>query len=72
MAVDKLRRAVEQAKIGLSSQQEVELRVDDLYMGKGLRRTMTRGEAEKIWAELFERAMWPVDQVGPQQTRDER
>ena len=63
VAVDKLRRAVEHAKIGLSTHDAVDIKVVDFYLGKGINRRMTRGEAETIWADLFERAIWPVDQV---------
>ena len=37
--------------------------IPQFYAGKALQHTLTRGEAERVWGTLFERALWPVQQV---------
>mmetsp|Transcript_37312 Transcript_37312/g.88155 ORF Transcript_37312/g.88155 Transcript_37312/m.88155 type:complete len:441 (-) Transcript_37312:79-1401(-) len=62
-AVDKVRHAAEEAKLALSSKESVNIQVEDLREGKGLKRTVTRKDAEKVWEQLMIRAIWPVQQV---------
>ena len=54
---------VELAKIELSGAAEATVAVPALAGGAGLERRITRAAAEAVWAELFERAVWPVEQV---------
>jgi heat shock protein 5 len=62
-AVDTLRNAVEEAKISLSSQEKATVSIPHFYAGKPLTHTLTRGEVERVWGPLLERAIWPVQQV---------
>mmetsp|Transcript_63860 Transcript_63860/g.157140 ORF Transcript_63860/g.157140 Transcript_63860/m.157140 type:complete len:438 (+) Transcript_63860:257-1570(+) len=63
IAVDQLRRQVEAAKIALSNADEARVSLSNLYKGKDFSRVLTREQAEKIWGDLFVRAMWPIEQV---------
>jgi heat shock protein 5 len=62
-AIDKLRNAVESAKIKLSTGDTAVVQIPNFYKGKALRHTLGRAEVEREWGTLFERAIWPVKQV---------
>jgi heat shock protein 5 len=62
-AVDRLRNAVELAKIELSSGDKAFVHVPNFYKGEAVRYTLSRAEVEREWGTLFERAIWPVKQV---------
>jgi len=62
-AVDTLRHQAERMKLALSDEQQVDVSVDNFFQGKPLAKHVTRQEAERVWDDLFARAMWPVEQV---------
>mmetsp|Transcript_46649 Transcript_46649/g.116875 ORF Transcript_46649/g.116875 Transcript_46649/m.116875 type:complete len:437 (+) Transcript_46649:304-1614(+) len=62
-SVDALRRALEEAKISLSSQQSATIDIPNFFHGHHLHRVLTKTQAEEIWGDLFVRAMWPIEQV---------
>ena len=62
-AVDTLRNAVEVAKITLSTQDRAVVDIPQFYAGKALTHTLQRSEVHSVWGTLFERAIWPVQQV---------
>ena len=62
-AVERLRIAVEAAKVELSSASSTRVHVADLLEGQPLARELTRWDAERIWDPLFRRALWPVEQI---------
>lgn len=62
-AIDTLRNAVEGAKITLSSEDKASVNLPNFYQGKSFSHTLQRAEVERVWGSLFERAIWPVQQV---------
>ena len=54
---------MELAKIELSDSDAVTVAVPALAGGVALERRLTRAAAEAVWVDLFERAVWPVEQV---------
>jgi len=62
-AIDTLRNAVEAAKVKLSASESATVHVPGLYKGRAFERRLQRSEVERVWGKLFERALWPVQQV---------
>jgi endoplasmic reticulum chaperone BiP len=59
-AVGKLRREVERAKKGLSSQHQVKIEIESFFNGKDLSETLTRAKFEEINLDLFKKTLEPV------------
>lgn len=62
-AIDRLRNAVEEAKVMLSSSLSATVDLPQFHQGHALRHMLTREVVEGVWGALFERARWPVHQV---------
>ncbi|KAG5646814.1 78 kDa glucose-regulated protein [Asterophora parasitica] len=62
-AMGKLKRAVEQAKRTLSTQQSVKVEIEAFEGGNDFSETLTRAKFEELNADLFKRTMTPVAQV---------
>lgn len=58
--ISALRRAAEQAKISLSSSQEVQIRVPSLYKGLPLSASLSRAEYEKLTRPALQRMVRPI------------
>lgn len=62
-ATQKLRREVEKAKRGLSSQHQARIEIESLYDGEDFSETLTRARFEELNMDLFRSTMKPVNQV---------
>ncbi|KAK3088013.1 hypothetical protein FSP39_013455 [Pinctada imbricata] len=62
-AVQKLRREVEKAKRGLSTQHQARIEIESLYDGEDFSETLTRARFEELNMDLFRSTMKPVKQV---------
>jgi heat shock protein 5 len=59
----KLKRAVEQAKRTLSSQQSARIEIEGFEGGNDLSETLTRAKFEELNIDLFRKTMRPVEQA---------
>jgi len=62
-AMGKLKRAVENAKRTLSTQQNVRLEIESFENGNDLSESLTRAKFEEINMDLFRKTLKPVEQV---------
>jgi len=62
-AIQKLRRATENAKRQLSSQHQVTLEIESFHDGSDLTETLTRAKFEELNADLFKKTLKPVQNV---------
>jgi heat shock protein 5 len=62
-AMGKLKRAVENAKRTLSSQQSVKMDIESFENGNDFSETLTRAKFEELNMDLFRKTMKPVEQV---------
>jgi heat shock protein 5 len=62
-AMGKLKRAVENAKRTLSSQQSVKIDIESFENGNDFSETLTRAKFEELNMDLFRKTMKPVEQV---------
>ncbi|KAF6760079.1 heat shock protein [Ephemerocybe angulata] len=62
-AMGKLKKAVENAKRGLSAQQSVKIEIEGFEGGRDLSEVLTRAKFEELNVDLFRRTMKPVEQA---------
>jgi len=62
-AMGKLKKAVENAKRTLSSQQSTKIEIESFENGNDFSETLTRAKFEELNIELFKKTMKPVEQV---------
>lgn len=62
-AMGKLKKAVENAKRTLSTQQSTKIEIDSFENGHDFSDTLTRAKFEELNMELFKKTMKPVEQV---------
>lgn len=62
-ALGKLKKAVEDAKRTLSTQQSTRLEIEAFERGNDFSETLTRAKFEEINMDLFKRTMAPVERV---------
>ncbi|KIY71076.1 heat shock protein 70 [Cylindrobasidium torrendii FP15055 ss-10] len=62
-AMGKLKKAVENAKRALSTQQSTRIEIDSFEGGKDYSETLTRAKFEELNMDLFRKTMKPVEQV---------
>ena len=62
-ALQKLRKAAEQAKISLSTTTSTKINIDALFQGQDFSTTLTRATFERLCADLFRKTLIPVRQV---------
>ena len=62
-AMGKLKKAVEDAKRVLSTQQSTDIEIESFENGNDFSETLTRAKFEELNLELFKKTMKPVDQV---------
>lgn len=62
-AMGKLKKAVENVKRSLSSQQSARLEIESFEGGRDLTEVVTRAKFEELNADLFRRTMKPVEQA---------
>jgi len=62
-SIQKLRKAVEQAKRALSTSQQVKVEVESLYDGDDFAETLSRAKFEELNIDLFKKTLGPVAQV---------
>ncbi|KAL0221382.1 hypothetical protein RCL1_001236 [Eukaryota sp. TZLM3-RCL] len=62
-SIQKLRRAVENAKKALSNKHSERIEIDSLYDGIDFSYTLTRAKFEELNADLFKRTLKPVERV---------
>jgi hypothetical protein len=62
-AMGKLKRAAEQAKRTLSSQQSVRVEIESFESGNDLSESLTRAKFEELNIDLFRKTMRPVEQA---------
>ncbi|KAF9484523.1 heat shock protein 70 [Pholiota conissans] len=62
-AMGKLKKAVENAKRTLSTQQSTKIEIDSFENGNDFSDTLTRAKFEELNMELFKKTMKPVEQV---------
>jgi heat shock protein 5 len=62
-ALGKLKKAVENAKRTLSSQQSASIEIESFEGGKDFSETLTRAKFDQLNMDLFKRTMKPVEQV---------
>jgi len=62
-ALQKLRREVEKAKRGLSSQHQVKLEIESLFDGEDFSESLTRAKFEELNMDLFRATLKPVQKV---------
>lgn len=62
-AMGKLKKAVENAKRGLSAQQSVKIEIEGFEGGRDLSEVLTRAKFEELNVDLFRRTMKPIEQA---------
>lgn len=62
-AMGKLKKAVENAKRTLSSQQSTRVEIEGFESGRDFSEVLTRAKFEELNMDLFKRTMRPVDQA---------